>query len=109
MTAISSATPRLRLCLALLARLRAVIEYVSHRLGRRHPNEQGNGHTVIIFSGLGADGRSVWPLRTAHRSVAAIRTDAMIGRDLAAPRKHPHRGDFAGLPHDRTELSADSA
>lgn len=109
MTATSPVTPRLRPCLALLGPLRAAIEYVSHRLGRRRPNEQGNGHPVIIFSGLGADGRSVWPLRTATRSVAAIRTDAMIGHDLAKPRKHLHQGDPVSLPQDGTELSADSA
>lgn len=109
MTAISPVAPRLLPRLALPGPLRAAIDYVSHRLGRRRPNEQGNGHPVIIFSGLGADGRSVWPSRTATRSVAAIRTDAMIRHDLTAPRKHLHQGDPVSLPQDGTELSVDSA
>ena len=70
MTTAPSVTPRLRPSPALFGVefSRAAIEYASHRLRRRPSNDQGNGHPVNIFPGLGADGRSVWRLRNYLRA-----------------------------------------
>jgi len=43
--------------------LRAAIEYASLRLTRSSFEPTGDGHPVVIFPGLGTDGRSVEPLR----------------------------------------------
>jgi pimeloyl-ACP methyl ester carboxylesterase len=43
--------------------LRAAIEYASLRLTRSACERSGDGHPVVIFPGLGTDGRSVEPLR----------------------------------------------
>lgn len=43
--------------------LRAVFEYASMRLAHKVEPPTGDGHPVVIFPGLGADGRSVAPLR----------------------------------------------
>lgn len=43
--------------------LRATFEYASMRLGPKSNPPQGDGHPVVIFPGLGTDGRSVAPLR----------------------------------------------
>ena len=42
---------------------RAAYEYVSHKLTTVKPTGQGDGHPVVIFPGMAADGRSVAPLR----------------------------------------------
>lgn len=42
---------------------RAVKELTSHRLGKSPDAKPGDGHPVVIFPGLGADGKSVATLR----------------------------------------------
>ncbi len=61
---IPAALPIQRPSLALLGTepWRAAFEFVSHKLSRR-VTPTGDGHPVVIFPGLAADGRSVAPLR----------------------------------------------
>lgn len=42
---------------------RAAYEYISHKLTAVDPAARGDNHTVVIFPGMGTDGRSVAPLR----------------------------------------------
>lgn len=42
---------------------RAALEFISHKFTRDADAPTGDGHPVLIFPGLGADGRSVAPLR----------------------------------------------
>lgn len=42
---------------------RAAYEFLSHKLTHESTAATGDGHPVLIFPGLGADGRSVAPLR----------------------------------------------
>ena len=48
---------------------RAAYEFLSHKLTRDGPPATGDGHPVLIFPGLGADGRSVGPLRKVCESL----------------------------------------
>jgi len=48
---------------------RAAIELASHLVGSSHPGAAGDGHPVVIFPGLGADGTSVAPLRSYWREL----------------------------------------
>jgi triacylglycerol esterase/lipase EstA (alpha/beta hydrolase family) len=48
---------------------RAAVEFAWHKLGRSDPAKPGDGHPVVIFPGLGADGSSVAPLRAHCRSL----------------------------------------
>ena len=48
---------------------RAAREFVSHKLTRRNPVASGDGHPVILFPGLGTDGRSLAPLRRHCQSL----------------------------------------
>lgn len=48
---------------------RAVMELAGHKLAKRDKLKPGNGHPVVIFPGLGADGHSVATLRDHCRSL----------------------------------------
>ena len=48
---------------------RAVSEYLAHKLTTDPRLPRGDGHPVLIFPGLGADGRSVAPLRKMCESL----------------------------------------
>ena len=48
---------------------RAAFEYLSHKLTTTKPTAQGDGHPVVIFPGMAADGRSVAPLRKYCQSL----------------------------------------
>jgi Alpha/beta hydrolase family len=51
--------------------LRAALEFLSHKLDRdaQLAKGQGDGHPVLIFPGLGMDGKSVAPLRKVCESL----------------------------------------
>lgn len=70
-----TATLRRRPALSLLASepLRATLEAV-HALRRWNtpPRQVGRDHTVVLFPGLGTDGRTLWPLRR-HLARAGFR------------------------------------
>jgi triacylglycerol esterase/lipase EstA (alpha/beta hydrolase family) len=63
--------PVLRPSLALLGAepFRAAIELARNRMAKRKPAVRGNGHPVVIFPGLGADGSSVATLRDHCREL----------------------------------------
>jgi len=48
---------------------RAALEFACHKLGTSDDTKPGDGHPVVIFPGLGADGRSVATLRAHCRSL----------------------------------------
>ncbi len=48
---------------------RAAFEFVSHKLTQENKATPGDGHPVLIFPGLGANGRSVAPLRKVCESL----------------------------------------
>ncbi|WP_425258769.1 esterase/lipase family protein [Rubrivivax sp. RP6-9] len=48
---------------------RAALELARHRLAKASPAKTGDGHPVVIFPGLGADGRSVATLRDHCRAL----------------------------------------
>lgn len=48
---------------------RAAIEFARHRLVKASAAKSGDGHPVVIFPGLGADGSSVATLREHCRSL----------------------------------------
>ena len=48
---------------------RAALEFMAHKLTRQTTPATGDGHPVLIFPGLGADGRSVAPLRKVCESL----------------------------------------
>jgi pimeloyl-ACP methyl ester carboxylesterase len=48
---------------------RAVLEFAWHRLGKSSDAKPGDGHPVVIFPGLGADGKSVATLLSHCRSL----------------------------------------
>lgn len=48
---------------------RAAMEFARHRLVKSKGTKPGDGHPVIIFPGLGADGKSVATLRTHCRAL----------------------------------------
>ena len=54
---------------------RAAIEYVAHHFSPALSAANGDGHPVLIFPGLGADGRSVAPLRRACQALGYIAFD----------------------------------
>jgi pimeloyl-ACP methyl ester carboxylesterase len=49
--------------------LRAALEFASHKLSKASGDKPGDGHPVIIFPGLGADGSSVATLLRHCRSL----------------------------------------
>lgn len=67
----STAVPVLRPSLALLGAepFRAALEFARHRLARANAVKSGDGHPVVIFPGLGADGASVATLREHCRAL----------------------------------------
>jgi pimeloyl-ACP methyl ester carboxylesterase len=48
---------------------RAAFEFARHHLVKTSPSKSGDGHPVVIFPGLGADGSSVAMLRNHCRSL----------------------------------------
>jgi hypothetical protein len=56
----SASAPDQRPSLALLDAepFRAVFEFARHHLVKANPSKPGDGHPVVIFPGLGADGRN---------------------------------------------------
>lgn len=48
---------------------RAALEFAAHKVSSRPPKRLGDGHPVIIFPGLGANGSSVATLRDHCRSL----------------------------------------
>lgn len=48
---------------------RAAIEFAWHKIGKSDDAKPGDGHPVVIFPGLGADGSSVATLRAHCRSL----------------------------------------
>lgn len=48
---------------------RAAMEFAWHKIGRSDATKPGDGHPVVIFPGLGADGSSVATLRDHCRSL----------------------------------------
>ena len=60
-----------RRSLALLSAepFRAAMELARHRLGKSHDAKPSDGHPVVIFPGLGADGKSVATLRAHCRAL----------------------------------------
>ena len=48
---------------------RAALEFVSHKLSHANATRSGDGHPVLIFPGLAADGSSVAPLREHCRAL----------------------------------------
>jgi pimeloyl-ACP methyl ester carboxylesterase len=48
---------------------RAAIEFAKHKLAKSKTTQPGDGHPVVIFPGLGADGNSVAILREHCRSL----------------------------------------
>ncbi len=67
----SAALPVQRPSLALLGAepFRAAIEFAWHKLAKTNSAKSGDGHPVVIFPGLGADGASVATLRKHCRSL----------------------------------------
>jgi pimeloyl-ACP methyl ester carboxylesterase len=47
---------------------RAAMEFASHKFGKSRKLKPGDGHPVVIFPGLGADGRSLATLREHCRA-----------------------------------------
>ena len=74
-TATASLSLRPSLALFGTEPLRAALEYASHRLRPRAAVAQGDGHPVIIFPGLGADGHAVATLRDHARTLGYAATD----------------------------------
>lgn len=58
---------------------RAAIELASHLVGSRQTTTAGDGHAVVIFPGLGADGTSVAPLRSYCRELGYDAFDWGLG------------------------------
>lgn len=48
---------------------RAAMEFARHKLGKSDHAKTGDGHPVVIFPGLGADGKSVATLRAHCRAL----------------------------------------
>ncbi len=48
---------------------RAAVEFARHTLGKRQPQRSGDGHPVVIFPGLGANGSAMAALRNHCRSL----------------------------------------
>ncbi|HUG98128.1 MAG TPA: alpha/beta fold hydrolase [Gammaproteobacteria bacterium] len=48
---------------------RAATEFARHRFGKSHDAKPGDGHPVVIFPGLGTDGKSVATLRARCRAL----------------------------------------
>ena len=65
------AVPVMRPSIGLLGTepFRAAMEFLSHKLTYKQPLPEGDGHPVMIFPGLGSDGRAVAPLRDYCRSL----------------------------------------
>jgi pimeloyl-ACP methyl ester carboxylesterase len=62
-TAAAFAVQRPSLALLGAEPFRAALEFACHKLEREGDTRPGDGHPVVIFPGLGADGRSVATLR----------------------------------------------
>lgn len=62
-TAVATAVQRPSLALLGAEPFRAALEFAHHKLDRTSNSAPGDGHPVVIFPGLGADGRSVSTLR----------------------------------------------
>jgi pimeloyl-ACP methyl ester carboxylesterase len=69
--AASVSDPVQRPSLALLGAepFRAALEFARNHLAKSSPSKPGDGHPVVIFPGLGADGRSVATLREHCRAL----------------------------------------
>lgn len=68
---LSATSPVKRPSLALLGAepFRAAFEFARHHLVKANSSKRGDGHAVVIFPGLGADGSSVATLRDHCRSL----------------------------------------
>jgi hypothetical protein len=54
---------------------RAAMEFLSHKLTYKEPSREGDGHPVMIFPGLGSDGRAMAPLREYCQSLGYTALD----------------------------------
>ena len=68
MTSISPIT-RPHLGLLVAEPWRAGLELLSHRLAHRAAAPRGDGHAVVLFPGLGTDGKAMRPLHGLCRSL----------------------------------------
>lgn len=76
------------LSLLLSEPFRAAREFAGYRFGRPHDTKPGDGHPIIIFPGLGADGKSV---RTLRDHCLALGYDAF---DWGQGVNNGPKGDF---------------
>lgn len=58
---------------------RTAFEFLSHKVTPHSQPVIGDGHSVLIFPGLGADGRSVEPLRKFCESLGYSAFDWSLG------------------------------
>jgi len=72
---IEAAVQRPSLALLGTEPFRAAMEFAWHKLGPRRAVARGDGHPVVIFPGLGADGSSVATLREHCRSLGHVAFD----------------------------------
>lgn len=107
-----NALPIQRPSLALLGAepFRAAWEFAWHKVGRSDPAKPGDGHPVVIFPGLGADGNSVATLRTTS---IYSRSDGVVAWQTCRHEK-PSRlvhdievgGSHSGMGWNRDVLAA---
>lgn len=72
---------------------RAAMEFARHKLGKCEGGKPGDGHPVVIFPGLGADGKSVATLLSHCRSLGYDAFDWGQGFNTGP------RGDFDAWLH----------
>lgn len=75
------AVPRPPLSLLVAEPWRAAMDYLGYRL-RPRPADQGDGHPVMLYPGLGADGRLLRPLRDHLRCAGYAAEDWGRGRNV---------------------------
>ena len=87
-----------RPCLALLGAepFRTAMELAWHKLGKPGNATPGDGHPVVIFPGLGADGNSVATLHAHCRSLGYDAFDG--GHGAGIPARHEHVGQHTYNP-----------
>jgi pimeloyl-ACP methyl ester carboxylesterase len=99
------AVHRLSLALLVAEPFRAAMEFASHSLQKGDDAKRGDGHPVVIFPGLGADGSSVATLRAHCRSLGYDAFDWGQGFNIGP------QGDFdvwlQALKSQLVELLAD--
>ena len=84
---------------------RAALEFLSHKLMPDSPAVKGDGHPVLIFPGLGADGKSVAPLRKVCESLGYSAFD--WGRGYNTGPQGDVDAWLAALANHSTELLRD--